>query len=159
MTMVQERSQQPATMYCPDCGASETPLGRFCLPCGHLKGSAPNVKTATFAERLLAFVLDIVLIPLTLVIGYLIWWLIVLSNGQTPGKQLMGIRAVTATGEPLGWGMTFVREFLVKGIVIGVLSNFVFGIIFVINYLFPLFDQDNQALHDKMVSTVVVKGV
>ncbi len=59
-------------------------------------------------RRLAAFLLDIILIPLTLFIGYLIWMLIVFANGQTPGKQLVGIRVMKITGEPSGWGLTFV---------------------------------------------------
>ena len=47
---------------------------------------------ATYPQRVIAFLLDIVLIPLTLVIGYLIWWLIVLGRAQTPGKQIVGIQ-------------------------------------------------------------------
>ena len=38
--------------------------------------------------------LDAVLVVVTLVIGYIIWWLFTLQWGQTPGKQILGIRAV-----------------------------------------------------------------
>ena len=111
---------------------------------------------ATYPQRVIAFLLDIVLIPLTLVIGYLIWWLIVLGRAQTPGKQIVGIQVVKATGEPVGWGYMFLREFVIKGLLGGFLSSFA-GIYFVVDHIWPLFDDDKQTIHDKMVSTLVVK--
>lgn len=111
---------------------------------------------ATYPQRVIAFLLDIVLIPLTLVIGYLIWWLIVLGRAQTPGKQIVGIQVVKDTGEPVGWGYMFLREFVIKGLLGGFLSSFA-GIYFVVDHIWPLFDDDKQTIHDKMVSTLVVK--
>ena len=52
---------------------------------------------ATPLRRMIANILDFFLVFLTLFIGYLIWWLIVLGRGQTPGKQLLGIRAINET--------------------------------------------------------------
>ena len=60
-------------------------------------------------------------------------------------------------GRPLGWGLTFVREFLLKGLVLGFLSTFLFGVIWIVNYIFPLFDKDQQALHDKIMTSIVIK--
>lgn len=111
---------------------------------------------ATYPQRVIAFLLDIVLIPLTLVIGYIIWWLIVLGRAQTPGKQIVGIQVVKDTGEPVGWGYMFLREFVIKGLLGGFLSSFA-GIYFVVDHIWPLFDDDKQTIHDKMVSTLVVK--
>ena len=111
---------------------------------------------ATYPQRVIAFLLDFVLIPLTLVIGYLIWWLIVLGRAQTPGKQIVGIQVVKDTGEPVGWGYMFLREFVIKGLLGGFLSSFA-GIYFVVDHIWPLFDDDKQTIHDKMVSTLVVK--
>ena len=111
---------------------------------------------ATYPQRVIAFLLDIVLIPLTLVIGYIIWWLIVLGRAQTPGKQIVGIQVVKDTGDPVGWGYMFLREFVIKGLLGGFLSSFA-GIYFVVDHIWPLFDDDKQTIHDKMVSTLVVK--
>ena len=112
---------------------------------------------ATYPQRVIAFLLDIVLIPLTLVIGYIIWWLIVLGRAQTPGKQIVGIQVVKDTGEPVGWGYMFLREFVIKGLLGGFLYTIAVGIYFVVDHIWPLFDDDRQTLHDKMVSTLVVK--
>ncbi|MXY21189.1 MAG: RDD family protein [Dehalococcoidia bacterium] len=91
-----------------------------------------------------------------ILIAYLVWWLIVLGRAQTPGKQIVGIRAVNYAGEPLGWGMMFVREFLVKGLLFGLLYGLTLGIMFFVDNLWPLWDENNQTLHDKVASTYVV---
>ena len=41
-------------------------------------------------------------------------------NGQTLGKQWVGIRVVRVSGEPFGWGWALLREFVLKGIALGV---------------------------------------
>ena len=91
-----------------------------------------------------------------ILIAYLVWWLIVLGRAQTPGKQIVGIRAVNYAGEPLRWGMMFVREFLVKGLLFGLLYALTLGILFLVDNLWPLWDDNNQTLHDKVVGTYVV---
>ena len=91
-----------------------------------------------------------------ILISYLVWWLIVLGRAQTPGKQIVGIRAVNYAGEPLRWGMMFVREFIVKGLLFGLLYALTLGILFLVDNLWPLWDDNNQTLHDKVVGTYVV---
>ena len=89
--------------------------------------------------------------------GYVVWWLFTLRHGQTPGKHLVGIRVIKNNGELSDWGYTFLRELVIKGLVGGLLSGMTGGIYFVVDHLWPLFDSDRQALHDKMVETLVVK--
>ena len=109
-------------------------------------------------------------------VGYFVWWLIALKDGQTPGKKIVGIRAVRAdTGETLGWGMMFVREFIVKSLAFGISFGGVFfffivggavlGIALIIiaaphtvNLLWPLWDDDDQTLHDKIVRSRVIRN-
>ena len=86
---------------------------------------------------------------------YAAWFLVALGRGQTPGKQVVGVRVIRANGEPSGWGRTFLRE-VVEWIVVGALSAMTGGIFYVVNYVWPLWDKDRQALHDKMVETLVV---
>ena len=64
---------------------------------------------ATPLRRLMAHLLDVILFFLTLIIGYIIWWLIVLGRGQTPGKQLLSIRAIRRDGSRVSWGIMFLR--------------------------------------------------
>ena len=87
---------------------------------------------------------------------YAAWFLAALRRGQTPGKQIVGVRVIRANGEPSGWGRAFLREVVVEWIVVSTLSAMTGGIFYVVNYVWPLWDKDRQALHDKMVETLVV---
>jgi uncharacterized RDD family membrane protein YckC len=60
--------------------------------------------------RLAAYLLEYVLQFLTLGIGYIVWWVITLRRGQTPGKSLLNLQCVTADGLPASWGRSFVRD-------------------------------------------------
>lgn len=87
---------------------------------------------------------------------YAAWMLVTLRRGQTPGKQMVGICVIRADGSPSGWRYTFIREFVFEWLVVGFLSGITAGIFYAVNYLWPLWDKDRQALHDKMVDTLVV---
>ncbi len=92
-------------------------------------------------------------------LGYLVWWLIVVGRGQTPGKQLMSIRVIRADGRASGWGWTFLREFGVKGILVNAVSWLSAGIgliVWIGDLLWAFWDKDRQTLHDKIMKTVVI---
>ena len=92
-------------------------------------------------------------------VGYLVWWLIVLGRGQTPGKQLMSIRVIRADGRASGWGWTFLREFGVKGVLVNAVSWLSAGIgliVWIGDLLWAFWDKDRQTLHDKIMKTVVI---
>ncbi len=110
------------------------------------------MEPATPVRRLFALLLDGILFFLALIIGYVIWWLIVLGRGQTPGKQVLGIRAVRRGGGPAGWGITFVRE-IVKGIAHGYVIGFFADIIFLL-----MDDNEHRSLSDRVANTVVVRN-
>ncbi len=98
-------------------------------------------------------------IPSIVVIGYIIWWLFALRRGQTPGKRIVGIRVVKDNGEPSGWGYTFLREFVIKFLLLGLISEPTLGIARLVDYLWPLWDRAEkmQTLHDKLLGTLVVR--
>ena len=104
----------------------------------------------------------ILIAALILIVGYIVWWLIALGRAQTPGKQIVGIRVVNAdTGQPPNWGMMFLREFVIKGLLAGAISGItsgIGGVAILINYLWPLWDDKNQTIHDKMVNSQVVRS-
>jgi uncharacterized RDD family membrane protein YckC len=79
-------------------------------------------------------------------------------NGQTWGKQIVGIRVVRDSGQQVDIGFAFLREFVVKGLLFGFVGSFFFSIPTLIDYLWPLWDDQNRALHDMVVTTHVVKG-
>ena len=66
-------------------------------------------------------------------------------DGATLGKRWMKIKVLDPTGQPLGFGKAFLRE-LVKNVV---------GNVCFILLLWPLWDQEQQGLYDKVFSTHV----
>lgn len=78
-------------------------------------------------------------------------------NGQSPGKQLMSIRVLREDGVDIDFSYAVKRQVLVLWLLFGVVFNFfTSGIVTLIDYLWPLWDEKRQALHDKMVSSRVV---
>jgi uncharacterized RDD family membrane protein YckC len=108
-----------------------------------------GVTLTSKSRRLGSALLDGVLAIATLGIGYLIWMLFTFKTGQTPAKRLLGVRIISTNDyKAASWGITFLRDVFVKGIIGGVTLG--------IAYLWILWDKDNQALYDKVMSTVVV---
>jgi uncharacterized RDD family membrane protein YckC len=79
-------------------------------------------------------------------------------NGQTLGKQALGIRVARLDGQPMNYGTGALREFVAKTLVFQLAAAFVLGLATLLDYLWPLWDDRNQALHDQLASTVVMKG-
>ncbi|AZS73704.1 hypothetical protein DDE74_24570 [Streptomyces lydicus] len=69
------------------------------------------------------------------------------ASGQTPGKKALGVKVIKeSTGQPLGFGMTFVRY----------LCRYLNGLLCGIGWLWPLWDEKSQTFADKLAGTVVV---
>jgi uncharacterized RDD family membrane protein YckC len=79
-------------------------------------------------------------------------------NGQTLGKQVAEIRVVQESGEPFTYGPAVLREFAVKYLLMGTIGGFLLAIPTLLNYLWPLWDEQNRALHDMLASTRVVQA-
>ena len=79
-------------------------------------------------------------------------------NGQTIGRQLLGIRVVRNTGQPMSFGWAALREFVVKGLLVGIASSIIPVLPWLLDVLWPLWDDENRALHDMIVQTHVVKA-
>jgi uncharacterized RDD family membrane protein YckC len=77
-------------------------------------------------------------------------------NGQTLGKQVLGIRVIRTSGERVDFMWAALREVAVKNFGVGLAASATFGIAFLVNYLWPLWDDQNRALHDYVVSTRVI---
>lgn len=65
----------------------------------------------------------------------------------TPGKKALGLQVVDKNGQRIDLGTGFLRYF----------SKWASALICGIGYLFPLFDDQKRALHDRMVNTLVMK--
>jgi uncharacterized RDD family membrane protein YckC len=79
-------------------------------------------------------------------------------NGQSLGKQLLGIRVVRDDGQAVGFGFALLRQFVVMYLLFSVAGGFLFGIPWLIDVLWPLWDSENRALHDMIVKSHVMKA-
>ena len=112
---------------------------------------------ASPAVRLGSYLLEALFTVITLGIGWLIWSFIVWGKGTTPGHQIVNLYIVNEkTGETFSWGQMFVREFLVKGLLIPLLSVVTFGIMFLVDSLMVVRD-DRKTLHDRICGSIVVQ--
>jgi uncharacterized RDD family membrane protein YckC len=135
------------------CALCRNPLHgrRICMHCGQLAGYDPDVRLSSVGRRFGGYLLEGVLVIVTLVIGWLIWGCFTFGKGQTPAKQLLGMRVVDLNrGRSASWGVMFGRE-LLKGLV----SNFAW-LLLLVPLLWLVWDEENQELWDKALSTVVV---
>ena len=143
-------------------------------------GSARLPERADWITRLVAEVIDVivwsmafipvavgigvggalpVLVGVVLSLGALAVIASAYRDGRSVGKRVMGTRVVRTDGSSVSWGFNFiVRAILVKGLVVGIAGQITFSIFTLINYLWPLWDKERQALHDKMASTYVVRA-
>ncbi len=114
----------------------------------------PFLMLSSRGKRFGGFILEILLIPVTLIVGWLIWALIVYSRGQTPAKHVLGMRVVRiADQRAASFGLMALRELVLKIVP----SMFLLGLLWdVINGIALLVDDRHQALWDKMLKTVVI---
>jgi len=121
---------------------------------------------ATFAQRLGAYLIDVVLTNVVIYIltafvrgaaaSLVMSFLISLGyfavfegsgSGQTVGKRLVGIRVVDfESGGHISYGRAFARN----------VGRLLSGFVFFLGYLWMLWDADRQTWHDKIASTTVV---
>jgi len=119
--------------------------------------SASGEPIATPAVRLGSYLLDFLLLIVTLAIGWIIWSLIVWSKGTTPGHQVLRLYIVDEkSGKTATWGHMALRELVMKGIVGSAAATITFGIYFIVDSLFVV-RSDRKTLHDLLSSTQVVQ--
>ena len=117
---------------------------------------------ATPLHRFGSAVLESVLAFVTLGVGWLIWWLILLGKGLTPARQILGLRIVDAkTRVPVSSGQVFLRGFVVYLLAFSLLSwalNMFFlgvGFIFTLISVLLILRENRQALWDQITGTTV----
>lgn len=76
------------------------------------------------------------------------WYFWTRNRGQTPGKMLMKVRVIKASGEPLTDADAVIRY----------IGYYINSALIMIGWIIAFFDDKNQGLHDKLVSTYVVKA-
>lgn len=146
-----------ASMTCPHC-SGRTQQALFCQICGVLMADRTGtLQRVTYNRRFFGdWLLEGVLWLVTLIIGWYIWLAFTAQTAQTPAKRILGVYVLdAATGLPVSGGKIWVREILVKQLLV-MLVNAVVGVAGLIDALWVFFDKDRQTLHDKVASTVVV---
>ncbi len=125
----------------------------------------PLTMLASKGQRFGAFLLELLLTVITLGIGWLIWSLVVWGRGQTPAKQLLKLRVIRLNDRrAASWGIMAVRQFLLSAVVYGIDVALIasagvgaLGVLWLLaNGITLLISDKNQALWDKILSTVVV---
>ena len=119
----------------------------------------PNFRYASFQHRLGAIALDAALMILTLGIGWIIWSMIVWSDGQTPAKKILKLRTLNQTnGRTATWGHMAIREALVPITVsaASTITGGIAGIAWIVVEIVFYFTKGQRTLRDYWVKTVVV---
>lgn len=117
---------------------------------------------ATPLHRFGAAFLEAALVIVTLGIGWFIWWLILISKGLTPARQILGLRIVNSkTMQPVSNSQVFLRGFVVYFLAFSALSSALSVVLFGAGWLFTLvssllvFRASRQTLWDQMTGTTV----
>jgi uncharacterized RDD family membrane protein YckC len=128
-------------------------------------GDGPSGPRAGFGQRLLAFLIDVIILwavqgaiwaitnqTVAAAVGLLVQLAYFTyfegsASGQTVGKRALGIRVVDfGGGGPIGPGRAFIRW------ICRILSS----IPCLLGYFWMLWDREKQTWHDKLATTVVV---
>jgi uncharacterized RDD family membrane protein YckC len=88
------------------------------------------------------------LLGLLLLILYLSVAFVLYCSGTTPGKRIFALRVIKESGGECHLGSMLVREIVGKTIS---------GAVFLLGYLWILFDRERQGWHDKLANTYVVQ--
>jgi predicted RNA-binding Zn-ribbon protein involved in translation (DUF1610 family) len=140
--------------YDVNCSLCGRPVGAsvHCQYCSQVRGLPVGIKMSSVGKRLGSYLLEGLLVLVTLFIGWLIWALIIAGRGQSPAKQVLGMRIVhMQTGSHSGWGRTFLRDFIVKPVI-----TFISAFLIYIPLFWLVWDKNNQELWDKVMDTIVI---
>ncbi|MFN8534097.1 MAG: RDD family protein [Dehalococcoidia bacterium] len=89
-------------------------------------------------------------IAITTLLGAIYFILLIGATGRTVGGILLGVRVIAVSGEAAGYGRAVIRW-----VAWAVLTAI--PIVNVLTYLWMLWDDRRQTLHDKVAATIVVR--
>jgi uncharacterized RDD family membrane protein YckC len=141
----------PGGNYPPAPGYGAPPPPGYNIQ-GPLPPLPPGTELATAGRRIGTYLLDILLAVVTLGIGYLIWaWGFTFRWGQTPAKQLMGLRTYKLeTQRAATWGTMFLRQ------VIGGIVNSIAYIGLIASFVFLFSDEARRTVPDRIAGTIIL---
>jgi uncharacterized RDD family membrane protein YckC len=111
-----------------------------------------GVQLASVGRRIGAYFLSIVLIVVTLGIGYLIWGLIAWGKGRSPAFQVLGLRCwKPADGRVAEWGSMALRD------IIGTIAQGILSVItLLVSFILFLSGKQHKTIPDLVAGTVVL---
>ena len=119
-------------------------------------------------RRFAGFILEPILMVLTLLVGWIIWYLLSARKGKSPAKEVLGMRVVNSQGRGVSLSGMLLRDVVVYAIGFGLLYAILGNIPTVGSLLalvaqvvaaaWCLWDKDRQCLWDKIGRTRVVLG-
>jgi uncharacterized RDD family membrane protein YckC len=117
----------------------------------------PGVVVSSAGKRLGGYLLEVVLVIFTLVLGWLIWSLIVWGQSTSPAKQLLKMKVLKKeTGLRASYGTMALRELVGKWLIVGLVIGSICGLVAIVLDFMLLWDKDRQELWDKIAGTIVV---
>jgi uncharacterized RDD family membrane protein YckC len=129
---------------------------------GSSEVSQVGLPFATPLHRFGAALLESALAIVTLGLGWFIWWLVLISKGSTPARQILGLKIVNAkTMQPVSNSQVFVRGFVVYFLAFSALASALSFVLFGAGWLFTLvsallvFRASHQTLWDQITGTTV----
>jgi uncharacterized RDD family membrane protein YckC len=123
------------------------------IPTGIAMSAAPPTQLASAGSRIGAALLDILLMIVTLFIGWLIWSIVLWKQSTSPAKKMLGMTVVDGnTGAPATIKQMVMREVLGKWVV-----GSVAGIVTLASLVMLWATPRRQAVWDYIGTTVVVK--
>jgi uncharacterized RDD family membrane protein YckC len=140
--MTQTNISQPS-LQVPE-GFSFDQASNLVLPSG--------VALASHGRRIGAYFLSILLMIVTLGIGYVIWGIIAWTKGTSPALQVLGMKVYRPEQQKVGTFGTLALRNIVGGIAQGILSI----ITLLVSFILFLSRADRRSLPDLIASTVVV---
>lgn len=140
--------------HCPAC--DDYPgVGAFCSACGVLASHPTSGDyAAPYLRRLVGELLDLLIFLLLPIWLYWMWF--TSREGQSPAKSLLDLYVIAESGQPITPQRMWVRELLIKRLLLG-LIGYLFTLLGpIINAGWILLNPDRQCVHDRMVGTLVV---
>ncbi len=132
---------------CERCGLPRGE-GGFCANCRVLNADpGGGLYAASGSARLTARLIDLLLFPLCLGVGWWLWLGATAGEGQSPAKRMLGLRVVRADGSAMGGGAVWFREGIAALLLTPLLP---------LSALWALRSPGRQALHDLPAGSVVV---
>ncbi len=128
-------------------------------------GPAPGLDFGPAGERLVAYIVDNLIIVGISIVCFLLFWLIIpifiaiavwfvyfpwfwKRNAQTPGMRMFNLYVVRdRDGGPISWGQAILRF----------IGYFIDGLVFYLGFAWVLIDGRKRGWHDLIAGTLVVK--